>query len=82
LARLKTGKKKTDTQRERERHRERETERERERERERAYCINQGTPARLDSRTINYDGLIIQEGDQPPNPFSYLNTTVPHAVSE
>lgn len=40
-----------------------------------------GTPARLDGRTINYDGLIIQEGDNPPSPFSYLNKTVPHAVS-
>ncbi|EPB89815.1 tRNA uridine 5-carboxymethylaminomethyl modification enzyme GidA [Mucor circinelloides 1006PhL] len=41
--------------------------------------LKTGTPARLDGRTINYEGLIIQEGDNPPSPFSYLNTTVPHA---
>lgn len=40
-----------------------------------------GTPARLDGRTINYEGLLVQEGDNPPSPFSYLHTTVPHAVS-
>ncbi|KAI9280800.1 glucose inhibited division protein A-domain-containing protein [Sporodiniella umbellata] len=38
-----------------------------------------GTPARLDGRTICYDGLITQEGDQPPSPFSYLHSTVPYA---
>ncbi|KAG2199491.1 hypothetical protein INT46_007111 [Mucor plumbeus] len=41
--------------------------------------LKTGTPARLDGRTINYEGLIVQEGDNPPSPFSYLNTTVPHA---
>ncbi|EIE86953.1 hypothetical protein RO3G_11664 [Rhizopus delemar RA 99-880] len=38
-----------------------------------------GTPARLDGRTINYKGLITQEGDNPPTPFSYLHKTVPYA---
>lgn len=42
--------------------------------------LKTGTPARLDGRTINYDGLVVQEGDNPPSPFSYLHTTVPHAV--
>lgn len=41
--------------------------------------LKTGTPARLDGRTINYDGLVVQEGDNPPSPFSYLHTTVPHA---
>lgn len=43
--------------------------------------LKTGTPARLDGRTINYEGLVVQEGDNPPSPFSYLHTTVPHAVS-
>ncbi|KAG1393199.1 hypothetical protein G6F60_011637 [Rhizopus arrhizus] len=38
-----------------------------------------GTPARLDGRTINYKGLITQEGDNPPTPFSYLHKAVPYA---
>ncbi|KAI8645957.1 glucose inhibited division protein A-domain-containing protein [Parasitella parasitica] len=41
--------------------------------------LKTGTPARLDGRTINYEGLIVQEGDNPPSPFSFLNATVPHA---
>ncbi|CEP09342.1 hypothetical protein [Parasitella parasitica] len=41
--------------------------------------LKTGTPARLDGRTINYEGLTVQEGDNPPSPFSYLSTTVPHA---
>ncbi|KAI8063925.1 glucose inhibited division protein A-domain-containing protein [Gongronella butleri] len=41
--------------------------------------LKTGTPARLDGRTINYEGLLEQHGDQPPSPFSYLHTTVPHA---
>ncbi|KAG2198385.1 hypothetical protein INT47_009790 [Mucor saturninus] len=44
--------------------------------------LKTGTPARLDGRTINYDGLVIQEGDNPPSPFSYLNKTVPHAENQ
>jgi len=30
-----------------------------------------GTCPRLDSRSINYSNLIIQEGDNPPRPFSF-----------
>lgn len=45
------------------------------------FSLNPGTPARLDGRTINYDGLLEQVGDNPPSPFSYLHKTVPYAVS-
>ncbi|KAG0184980.1 Mitochondrial Translation Optimization [Apophysomyces sp. BC1034] len=41
--------------------------------------LKTGTPARLDGRTIDYQGLVVQEGDNPPSPFSYLHTCVPHA---
>ncbi|KAI8066088.1 glucose inhibited division protein A-domain-containing protein [Thamnidium elegans] len=44
--------------------------------------LKTGTPARLDGRTINYKGMVVQEGDNPPSPFSYLNTTVPHADNQ
>ncbi|KAI8991942.1 glucose inhibited division protein A-domain-containing protein [Mycotypha africana] len=44
--------------------------------------LKTGTPARLDGRTINYEGLLIQEGDKPPSPFSYLHKTVPHADNQ
>ena len=30
-----------------------------------------GTPARLDARTINFDALEVQEGDEEPSKFSY-----------
>jgi glucose-inhibited division protein A len=38
--------------------------------------LKTGTPPRLDGRTINYKSLQIQPGDEPPTPFSYLNTRV------
>ncbi|KAI7903941.1 glucose inhibited division protein A-domain-containing protein [Cokeromyces recurvatus] len=41
--------------------------------------LKTGTPARLDGRTIRYEGLLVQEGDNPPSPFSFLNKTVPYA---
>ncbi len=41
--------------------------------------LKTGTPARLDARTINYDGLEEQPGDEPPVPFSYLSTTISQA---
>lgn len=41
--------------------------------------LKTGTPARLDSRTINYEGLEEQPGDTPPVPFSYLSTGISQA---
>src|SRR5262245_12433110 len=38
--------------------------------------LKTGTPARLDGRTIDYAGLERQDGDQPPQPFSYLTTAI------
>ena len=36
--------------------------------------INSGTPPRIDGRTIKYTFLEKQFGDNPPTPFSFLNT--------
>ena len=36
-----------------------------------------GTPPRLDGRTINYSALEIQEGDELPSKFSFLNVNTP-----
>lgn len=38
--------------------------------------LKTGTPPRLDKKTINFDILQPHTGDDPPNPFSYLNDTV------
>ena len=38
--------------------------------------LKTGTPPRLDGTTINLNGLDRQQGDNPPNPFSYLTEKV------
>lgn len=38
--------------------------------------LKTGTPPRLDKDTIDFSNLEVQPGDDPPNPFSYLNDTV------
>lgn len=40
--------------------------------------LKTGTPPRLDSRTINYEGLEVQEGDDPPQTFSFLTKDLSH----
>ncbi len=38
--------------------------------------LKTGTPARLDGRTINWNILEEQKGDNPPRPFSFLNKEI------
>jgi len=40
--------------------------------------LKTGTPPRIDGRTINYEGLIVQPGDEPTPVFSYLGRRVDH----
>ncbi|WP_423065713.1 tRNA uridine-5-carboxymethylaminomethyl(34) synthesis enzyme MnmG [Devosia sp. CN2-171] len=38
--------------------------------------LKTGTPARLDATSIDFSGLEEQQGDDPPEPFSALTTTI------
>lgn len=38
--------------------------------------LKTGTPARLNGKTINWDILETQDGDNPPQPFSYLTDKI------
>ena len=38
--------------------------------------LKTGTPARLDAATVDLDGLEIQQGDEQPVPFSFMNETI------
>ena len=38
--------------------------------------LKTGTPPRLDGSTINYDALQVQQGDDPPQPFSFLTKSI------
>ena len=43
--------------------------------------LKTGTPPRLDGRTIHWDALQEQPGDNPPVPFSYMTSYMGQAIS-
>jgi tRNA uridine 5-carboxymethylaminomethyl modification enzyme len=42
--------------------------------------LQTGTPARLDKHTIDFSQMERQDGDQTPQPFSFIHREVDHAV--
>ena len=38
--------------------------------------LKTGTPARLNGKTIHWEKLAVQDGDNPPQPFSYLTEKI------
>ncbi|KAG0144776.1 hypothetical protein CROQUDRAFT_46815 [Cronartium quercuum f. sp. fusiforme G11] len=41
--------------------------------------LKTGTPPRLLKRSIDFSNMFVQNGDQSPSPFSFVNQTVKHA---